>query len=573
MAPSEPALLGRAIAAHQAGQIVQASDLFQAVLAADPRNLSALQHLAIIHANRGEFDQAERLFGKALAVDPASAEAHNNLGRVLMARNQHRKAIASFRRALALQPHMVEVEFNLGALHLKLGQPEAAISHLRRALELRPAFPEAQGLLAGALNEQGRGGEAIALLEAAIAANPPEAGLHHALGRIRVELGDFEQAKASFTTAIDLRPGWGAPYYDLSLIHRFLADDPRLAVMERLLRDPVALSLDGRIGLHMALYRSHADAGRYDDAFSHLGNANRIRRAAVKYDEAAWKSRSQAIRQVFAARFLGDRVGQGHASPLPIFVLGFPRSGTTLVEQILASHPAVHGAGELPYLGETIESFAKSGPSTARYPECLIGAGPEAFAGLGAAYDDLLRRLAPAALRIVDKMPINYLHVGLIHLILPKAKIIHVRRNAMDTCFSCFENDFGNRQAFSYDLGELGRCYADYREMMAHWRQVLPADGMLEVAYEDVVADLEAQARRLIRYCGLPWDDRCLRFHETERAVFTQSQAQVRRPLYSSSVGRWKPYARHLEPLAVALRSRQGLSENVFPGGGIGPAA
>ncbi len=559
MVQADTAFLRRAIALHEAGQIVEATRLFEAILAADPQSLAALQHLAIIHANRGEFAEAERLFRTALALEPNNAEVHNNLGRVLMALNQHGRAAASFRQALALRPEMVEADFNLGALHLKLGQRESGISHLRRALARRPDFSEALCLLAGALNEQGQGKEALTLLEGAIASRPRAAALHHALGRIRAELGDFEQARANFETAIDLSPGWGTPYYDLSLIHRFAADDPRLAVMERLLRNPAQLSLDGRIGLHLALHKSYADAGQYAAAFSHLLNANSVRRGAVQYDESAWMGRNRAMRRVFDAKFLAARAGQGHGARLPVFVLGFPRSGTTLVEQILASHPDVHGGGELPYIGEMIERVAKSGASGAGYPQCFIDAEAATFAGLGAAYEDRLRQLAPAALRIVDKMPINYLHMGLIHLILPGAKIIHVGRDAMDTCLSCFENDFGERQAYSYDLGELGRCYAGYREMMEHWRLVLPAGTMLEVAYEDVVRDLEAQARRLVQYCELPWDDRCLRFHEAGRAVFTQSQAQVRRPLYSSSVGRWRMYERQLEPLALALRSPAGL--------------
>ena len=555
LAPSEPALLGRAIGLHQAGRIAEASRLFESVLAADPRNLAALQHLAIIHANRGEFADAERLFRRALAVDPGSPEAHNNLGRVLTALNRHQGAMASFRQALALRRDMVEAEFNLGALHLKLGERETGIARLRRALELRPGFGEALCLLAGALSEQGRGKEAVALLESAMASRPRDPALHHALGRIRVDQGDVEGAKASFEAAINLDPTWGVPYYDLSLIHRFAGDDPRLSAMEQLLRNPAQLSLEARIGLHRALHKACADAGRYDIAFSHLLAANGVRRGVVQYNEAAWEKRRRAIRRVFDAKFLSDHAGQGHGSPLPIFVLGFPRSGTTLIEQLLASHPAVHGAGELPYVGELSKNLGEPGTAAAGYPECLIGAQPGTLARLGSAYEERLSGLAPMAARIVDKMPINYLYLGFIHLILPQAKIIHVRRDAMDTCLSCFENDFGERQPYSYDLGELGRCYVGYREMMEHWRRVLPVGTMLEVDYEDVVGDFEAQARRLVRYCELPWDERCLRFHETERAVFTQSQAQVRRPLYSSSVGRWRPYERHLEPLAVALRA------------------
>jgi len=553
MAQSEP--LGRAVGLHQAGRIAEASRLFETVLAADPGNLAALQHLAIIHANRGEFTQAEGLFRKALDVDPASADAHNNLGRVQMALGQHQPAAASFRKALALRPNMAEAEFNQGALHLKLGQHEGAIAHLRRALSLRPGFGDGLRLLAGALSARGQASEAIAILEDAIAARPHDPALHHALGRIQADLGDFARAKANFEAAIRLDPGWGLPYRDLSQVHCFAADDPRIAAMEQLLRMPEQLSLEGRVGLHIALHKAYADNGRYSDAFSHLLAGNHLRRRAVQYDEAAWHERRLAIQRVFDGDFLSANTGRGHASRLPIFVLGFPRSGTTLIEQLLATLPAVHGAGELPFVGELCRSLGQPGTPGSAYPGCLVRAGPEIFAKLGAAYEERLSGLAPTAQRIVDKMPINYLHVGFIHLILPHATIIHVRRDAMDTCLSCFENDFGERQPYSYDLGELARRYKGYCQMMEHWRQVLPAGTMIEVAYEDVVSDFEAQARRLIQYCELPWDSRCLDFHQTERAVLTQSQTQVRRPLYASSVGRWRLYEQQLEALAAALGS------------------
>ncbi len=555
MMKSDPSLLGRAVGLHQAGRIVEASRLFEAVLAADPLNLTALQHSAIIHANRGDFLDAERLFRKALTIDPASAENHSNLGRIQTALGQHQRAIASLRQALALRPDMVEAEFNLGALNLKLGQREIGIAHLRRALERRPGFSEALCLLAGALNEKGEGAQALSLLQDAIRGRPGDAGLHHALGRVYAEQGDFEHARQSLEAAIKLNPAWGVPYYDLSLIHRFALGDPHLAAMERLLQDPAQLSLEGRIGLHMALHKAHSDAGEFDAAFAHLLAGNAVRRSTIQYDESAGAGRRHAIQRVFDARFVSNHQGQGHASRLPIFVLGFPRSGTTLIEQILASHPAVHGAGELPLVGKLSRGLGDPQTSAARYPDNLAVAGPESAVKLGSAYIEKLSRLAPTAERIVDKMPINYLHVGFIHLMLPQAKIVHVRRGAMDTCLSCFENDFGERQPFSYDLGELGRCYAGYQAIMAHWRKVLPAGTMLEVDYEDVVGDLGKQARRVVEYCGLAWDDRCLSFHETRRTVLTQSQVQVRRPLYSSSVGRWRLYEHHLGPLSAALHA------------------
>ena len=554
MTKSPQTIFEQAAALHQAGQTTEAARLFEAVLAAEPRNLAALQHVAIIHANRGNFIEAEQVFQKALAIDPASAENYNNLGRIQTALNQHQRAIASLRQALALKPDMVEAEFNLGALYLKLGQREKGIARLRRTLERRPGFSEALCLLAGALNETGAHAESVALLQDAITKNGKDAALHHALGRIYVDQGEFERARVSFQAAIARNPAWGVPYYDLSQIHRFAPSDPCVEAMKRLLRNPAQLSLEGLVGLHMALHQIYAGAGEFDTAFSYLLAGNRIRRKAIQYDEGAATSRRQAIARVFDAKYLAEHADRGCGSRLPVFVVGFPRSGTTLIEQILASHPDVHGAGELPFVGELARDLGEPGPPASSYGN-FLRIGPEEFARQGEAYVERLSRLAPRAARIVDKMPINYLHLGFVHLMLPQAAIVHVRRNAMDTCLSCFENDFGDRQAFSYDLGELGRCHAGYRTIMEHWLKVLPAGRMLEIDYEDLVSDAGAQARRLVAYCGLEWDDKCLRFHETRRAVFTQSQTQVRRPLYSSSVGRWRLYERHLGPLAAALGS------------------
>ncbi|HEY2891120.1 MAG TPA: sulfotransferase [Dongiaceae bacterium] len=538
-----PASLGRAIQLHQAGRIAEAQQLFQRILLDDPRNLPALQHLAIIHANRGEFTGAHALFQRAAEVDPDSAEAHSNLGRVLSALGRHGDAVASFNRALALRPGMVEAEFNLGSLHYKLGQRPAAAVHLRRALAQRPDFCEAICLLAIVLQEQGGLQEARRLLSQAIAAAPRNALLHHALGRLLISEGDFGDAKASLDVTIRLNPSWAMPYYDLSQIHHFAASDPLIAAMERLLENQQALSLDGRVGLRLALYKALCDTGADEGAFSHLLAANAARRSTVTYDPGAAEERERSIRQVCSSSLIARHAGRGHSSRLPIFIVGFPRSGTTLLEQILSSHPAVHGAGEM----TDIATMAR------QHEAGFAEANSSLFASLGAGYAQRLAQLAPSAARVVDKMPINYRHLGLIHLALPEAAIIHVRREAMDCCFSCFANDFGDRQPFSYDMAELGRRYRGYRTMMEHWRRVLPPGRLLEMDYEALVGDLAGEVRRVLDHCALPWEERCLEFHKTRRTVSTQSQTQVRRPLYASSIGRWRRFKAGLQPLADAL--------------------
>jgi len=238
---------------------------------------------------------------------------------------------------------------------------------------------------------------------------------------------------------------------------------------------------------------------------------------------------------------------------MPIFVLGMPRSGTTLVEQIIASHPMVHGAGELQKLNDVILTFREPNGKTIPFPEFVPALDAAALKQIGARYVMSVRKLAPTNERVTDKMPSNYYFVGLIHLALPNSKIIHVVRDPIDTCFSCFRKLFVSGQNHTYDLGELGRYYRRYEVLMAHWRRVLPRDRILHVRYEEVIADLEGQARRIISHCGLPWDDRCLSFHEMIRPVRTASATQVRQPIYKNAIGRWRVYEEQIEPLLSAL--------------------
>jgi hypothetical protein len=288
-----------------------------------------------------------------------------------------------------------------------------------------------------------------------------------------------------------------------------------------------------------------------------LRKGNELKRRQSDYDEKSAVELFQRLRDVFDGGLLDRFQGEGDPSSMPIFVLGMPRSGSTLIEQILASHPQVHGAGELNDLDAAVSSVLGTGGKPARYPECIPSLDGAILRQIGQTYlSRLLSRLPSCAdgkVRIIDKLPGNFVHIGLIRLILPNARIIHTVRDAVDTCVSCYSKLFTSGQSFSYDLAELGRYYRGYRELTTHWRSVLPPDAMLDVVYEDVVDDLEGQARRMIDYCGLPWDDRCLNFDKTSRTVKTASAVQVRKPLFRSSVQRWRKYEAGLGPLLNEL--------------------
>jgi hypothetical protein len=358
----------------------------------------------------------------------------------------------------------------------------------------------------------------------------------------------LDEARAALERALTVEPRDAASFRLLGSLKRFAADDPSLATMERLSQDADALTPSAQIDLHFALAKAYEDIDRPKHAFRHLMRGNMLQRQQINYDEAAVLGTLARIAETFTPDLMQRLSGGGNPSTQPIFIIGMPRSGTTLVEQMLAAHPAVQAGGERQ---DFAMALAASVPGA--YPQNLAAATPAQLTALGAAYVSRLTAAPPTAERFTDKLPSNFIFAGLIHLALPNARIIHTRRDPLDTCLSCFSILFGGEQRFAYDLGELGRYYRAYETLMAHWRSVLPAGVMIEIEYEDVVADTEHAARAIVAHCGLPWDDACLQFHEVERPVLTASAAQVRQPVYRNSVGRWRAYEEELGPLIEAL--------------------
>jgi tetratricopeptide (TPR) repeat protein len=489
-------------------------------------------------------------YRRAIAYQPRYADAHNNLAATLNDLGDMPAAIISYRRAIDLQPGNAVIHNNLGNLLRDQGALAESISTYRRAIALQPDFAAAHNNLGNALRDEGALEEAISAYRRVIELQPDFADAHSHLGTALFEQGELGLAFAAFEAAIALAPKRGAFQRMLVNTGRVAAGSPAMVRLETLAAEP--LPETDRMQVHFALGAVYAEAGEADKSFAHLLEGNRLKRSRTPYDESATQALFDRIISVFTAAFLQARHKSGAVSDVPIFVVGMPRSGTTLVEQILASHPQVYGAGELRDLPRLVRRL-ESEPPEAPFPELAATLSDETFTDLGAAYLQGVTARAPAAERIVDKLPDNFLRIGLIRLILPGAKIIHVVRDPVDTCLSCFSKLFTDDQPYTYDLGELGRYYRAYSSMMAHWRAVLPPDAMLEVRYEDIVADLEGQTSRLLSQCGLSWDDRCLRFHDHRRVVRSASAAQVRRPLYASSVGRWHAFAEQARPLLDAL--------------------
>jgi tetratricopeptide (TPR) repeat protein len=514
---------------------------------AEPHNNAGL---ALVGLKR--YDEAIPHFRRTAELKPDLAETPNNLGNALAGLKRHDEAVTEYRRALERRPDFIEAHNNVGNSLSALKRHAEAVPHYRRALEAKPDFAEAHGNLAMALTALNRHAEAVPHYERAIALQPDLAEVHSGYGNQLMILGRLDEARREVERAIALAPGNPGFYRNIVVLKRFRADDPQLEAMQALARNGAALTDEERMNLHFALGKAQADIGRHDAAFRHFLEANTLKRRQTAYNEAATLDQLKRIAAVFTPDLMRRLQGCGDPTTLPVFIVGMPRCGSTLVEQVIASHPAVFGAGEIGDFEAAVAAVDGS-PVTPRLPETVAALSGEQLRRIGADYRQRIAALAPDAQRITDKMLMNFRFVGAIHLALPQARIIHVRRDPADTCLSSFCRLFGGELSFTYDLAELGRYYRAYAELMAHWRAVLPEGAMLEVQYEDFVTDFPAQARRLIAYCGLEWDERCSAFHQTDRPVTTSSATQVRQPLFRDSMGAWRPYKELLQPLLEHL--------------------
>jgi tetratricopeptide (TPR) repeat protein len=541
--------LGLSLAAL--GHAQEAIAQYRRAVSLKPTYFEAHKTLANALASIGQSEAAIGHFRTAVSLRPNSAETNYDFGNALVGLDRHAEAVRYYLRALALRPEFADAHNNLGNALATVGKPADAAAHFRQALVIKPDYAEAQANLGNALVALGQLDEAVAHLEKALAMAPDLTDAQHNLGSALQILGRLPASRLAFEKAVALSPKRAELYRGLAESKRFFPGDPHIAAMEDLARDMDALSERQRIELHFALGKAYADLDRHEQAFRHFREGNALRRKRIAYDETAALQRLRNIATAFTPELMRRHQGAGDGSSVGAFIIGMPRSGTTLVEQVLASHPNVFAAGEL-------MNFTQATEHLPRFPEAvnsLIGA---QLREIGARYVGSVRALAPTAERITDKMPSNFWFAGLIHLALPNARIIHVRRDPVDACLSCFSKIFTGDQPFSYDLAELGRFYRAYDTLMGHWRRVLPDGVMLEVQYEELVADFERHARRIVAHCGLEWDERCLAFHETQRPVRTASAIQVRQPLYRSAVGRWRPYAAMLGPLLEALQSENG---------------
>jgi tetratricopeptide (TPR) repeat protein len=364
-------------------------------------------------------------------------------------------------------------------------------------------------------------------------------------------VGDQEGGIAAYRRAIELRPDFGETYYSLANLKTFKFADSDVETMSSKVANE-SLPVDCRVHFAFSLGKAFEDRKDYDQAFEYYALANQLHRDTIAYDPVQTSVAHGRMRETFSSEFFAERgEAWGCADPDPIFIVGLPRSGSTLLEQILASHSQVDGTSELPDISMIAQSLTQ--PRTGQvFPQCLVDHSAESLKALGERYLQQTRGHRAGAPFFTDKMPNNFAYVGFIKTILPNAKIIDARRHPMDSCFGCFKQHFAKGQTFTYDLFELGEFYLEYEQLMAHWDDVLPGE-VLRVQYEEVVDDLEVQVRRILEFCGLPFEDQCVNFHETKRAVRTASSEQVRQPIYKGSVQTWTRFGSHLDGLREIL--------------------
>ncbi|MBV9345555.1 MAG: tetratricopeptide repeat protein [Gammaproteobacteria bacterium] len=537
-------LANLANALRESGQLDEALACCQRALELDPQLALAHNNLGLLRGVRGERTAALQSFRAALQAQPVYPEALFNLGTVLHELGAPHDALAAYEQGIAQAPTRAEGHEYLGRTLLELRRPAEATASFTRALELRPHHPGTLTGLAAALRAQRRHADAEQACRQALERAPEHPEALSLLGEILADHGRFEEAESLLRRALAADPHYVPPYAHLAANRRLTRDDGAwLGGVQELLRRPLTLS--ERIHLQFVLGKYHDDIEEYDQAFAAYREAHELsKQLAAPYQPERMQ---RLVERVIALHRALPATGPARGEP-PVLIIGMPRSGTSLVEQILASHPGVYGAGEVRFWDAAFGRLRTANEAGADLAPLLATIAQEYLAALGAG--------APAAaLRMTDKMPANFLYAGLIAAALPGARFIHVVRDPLDTCLSVYCQNFLNAAPYAHDLEWLAHFYTQYRRLMAYWRDSLPPDSLLEVPYEGLVSDPEQWTRRMLEFIGLPWDPRCLEFHRTERVVITASKWQVRQRLHAGAVGRWRHYERHLEalrPLAAA---------------------
>jgi tetratricopeptide (TPR) repeat protein len=543
--PEAHASMGKAL--EELGRLEDAVASYRRALEDRPSDAGIHQTLgtALLRLRRSE--EAAASYGKALELNPRLTETHNNLGNALRELGRIDAAAESYRRALALEPNSAEIHCNLGNVLADLGRWEQAVESYRRALEIKPGYAKAYNHLGNVLRLLNRTHEAETAYRRGLDIDPDSSETTSSLADLHADRGLFDEAEALYRRAIAIKPDFPRAWAGIAGLRKMTDDDRDwLAEAQRI----AGQDLPPREEMHLryALGKYCDDVEEFDQAFHHYRRANELAKTCrPSHDRRQLTNTFDLMAQFYDQDWLREAKIDVNGSQRPVFIVGMPRSGTSLAEQILASHPAVFGAGELPFWN----------PASAQVAAAAVRGEP-AHAAVAPFADEYLRLLAERsadALRVTDKMPGNFAYMGLIHAAFPNARFIHMGRGPVDTCLSIYFQNFHLVHSYTNDLGDLAHYYTEYLRITRHWRSVLPPDVILEVPYEALIEDPETWSRKMVEFIGLPWDAACLDFHRTSRNVSTFSRWQVRQKINKSSVDRWQNYAQYVGPLLPLTES------------------
>jgi len=540
------------VACHQQGRTDEAMVYYKKAIKKKPDNAFAYCNMGMIMRSQGKIEEAISSYKKAIFSYPNYVEAHYNLGNALKEQGKLNEAVASYQKAIYVKPEYALAHYNLGLVLEEQDELNKAFASYQKAISIKPDYAEAHNNLGNVLKAQGKIDEALVSYQKALSIDSNYAKALSNIGIALQEQGKLDEALVSYQKALSINPDYAIVHFNLSTTKKYTSLSEIQDMKNHLAN---ATEIEDKMNFSFAIGKALADLKQDQEAFQYFIEGNRLKRKTIDYSIADETKRFKKFHTIFNKPFFESRKDLGCKDITPIFILGMPRSGSTLIEQILSSHPDCYGAGELQF----IQKIIVENMSTNLSSETVSRLNSDTLIKMGMDYISKIRDIEPNAKYIIDKAPPNFLFLGIIKLMLPNAKIIHSVRSPEDTCLSIFRTKFTGVYNYAYNLTELGQYYRLYSELMYHWHSIFPGI-IYDIHYEKLTINQEKETQKLLEFCGLNWDEKCLSFHKTVRAVKTASNYQVRQPMYRTSVGAWKRFEKQLQPLVNALRNLSSMS-------------